>query len=109
LDAIIPGGGIVGGFLGAASSLFGFDNPANDLKARRYGFDFEKYFNNGRGDYMRSMPSRMATEGRAVSQSTSTVVSGNTFVIREEADVERVAEAITRRAYRRQPVVAGRR
>lgn len=111
------GGGILGAIFGGGSilgplgGLFGFDDPWNDARARRWGFDFGHHFTSGVADYGRQRSSRMATAGPGGGNTYINVHLNGGQVVREEADIQRIAEAVSFLADRRLPVarVASRR
>lgn len=117
-------GGLLGGLLGGISSLFGgghksgggersggsgdlggvlnlaglfgglvFDDAGNDRKARRWGFDFAQHFTHGIGDFAGRMQPAMASAGSG-GQSVQHFHIEGPFHIREEADINKIAERL---------------
>lgn len=97
-----------GGFLGGFTSIFGFDNAANDAKAHRWGRDFSHHFTDGAVEYGRTRAvqgaSRMAGAGVGTGGEIHVSVSIGNFNNHTDADVQRLGEQIgkaTRDALRR--------
>ncbi|MFN3653272.1 MAG: phage tail tape measure protein [Armatimonadota bacterium] len=100
--SFMPGSdlGLFGGIVGGLGSIFGFDSPMEDSKARRWGFDFGLAFGQGAVGGERHLLAGGAVAGTVGAGPVNVTINQNNHGVGSQVDMDRNNRDLTDQLWR---------